>query len=53
VGGEAYVAYKPGLIDDADVITDAGTRSFLQSFIDRFAGLAGRLANARADVVAV
>ena len=52
MGGEAYVAYRPGLIDDADVITDAGTRSFLQSFIDQFAGLAGRLANAKADVVA-
>ena len=46
MGGEAYVAYKPGLIDDADIVTDAGTRSFLQSFIDRFAGLAGRLAKA-------
>jgi chromate reductase len=46
MGGEAYVAYKPGLIDDDDVITDAGTRSFLQSFIDQFAGLAGRLAKA-------
>ena len=52
MGGEAYVAYKPGLIDDIDVITDAGTRSFLQSFIDQLSGLAGRLANAKADVVA-
>ena len=52
MGGEAYVAYKPGLIDDVDVITDAGTRSFLQSFIDQLSGLAGRLANAKADVVA-
>ena len=50
MGGEAYVAYRPGLIDDADLITDAGTRSFLQSFIDQFAGLAGRLANAKAYV---
>ena len=52
MGGEAYVAYKPGLIDDADGITDAGTRAFLQSFIDQFAGLAGRLANAKVDVAA-
>jgi chromate reductase, NAD(P)H dehydrogenase (quinone) len=51
MGGEAYVAYKPELIDDADVITDAGTRSFLQSFVDRFAGLVARLANSKADTV--
>jgi chromate reductase, NAD(P)H dehydrogenase (quinone) len=51
MGGEAYIAYKPELIDDADVITDAGTRSFLQSFVDRFAGLAVRLANCKGDTV--
>jgi chromate reductase, NAD(P)H dehydrogenase (quinone) len=52
MGGEAYVAYRPGLIDDADVITDARTHAFLQSFVDQFAGLAGRLADAKADTVA-
>jgi chromate reductase, NAD(P)H dehydrogenase (quinone) len=52
MGGEAYIAYKPELIDDADVVTDVGTRSFLQSFVDRFAGLAARLANCKADTVA-
>lgn len=45
MGGEAYVAFKPGLIDDANAVTDAGTRQFLQSFVDRFADLAARLAS--------
>jgi chromate reductase len=44
MGGEAYVAFKPGLIDDANAVTDAGSRQFLQSFVDRFADLAARLA---------
>jgi chromate reductase len=47
VGGEAYVAFKPGLIDDANTITDEGTRRFLQSFVDQFATLLARL-NGRA-----
>jgi chromate reductase len=52
MGGEAYVAFKPGLIDEANAVTDAGSRQFLQSFVDRFADLAARLcddeSNARA-----
>jgi chromate reductase len=52
MGGEAYVAFKPGLIDDANAVTDAGSRQFLQSFVERFADLAARLGkgepNARA-----
>jgi len=52
IGGEAYVAFKTDLIDDADVITDAGTRKFLQSFVDRFVALAARLASGTADVAA-
>ena len=43
MGGEAYVAFKPGLIDDANSITDEGTRRFLQSFVDQFATLLARL----------
>jgi len=48
VGGEAYVTYKPELIDQTDIVVDEGTRRFLQSFIDQFAGFATRLAPARA-----
>jgi chromate reductase len=44
MGGEAYIAFKPGLIDDAEQIPDEGTRAFLQSFLDRFASLVKRLA---------
>jgi len=43
-GGEAYITFKPTLVDDESNITDEGTRKFLQGFIDRFAGLVGRLA---------
>jgi chromate reductase, NAD(P)H dehydrogenase (quinone) len=45
MGGEAYVAFKPGLIDNANTVTDVGSRQFLQSFVDRFAALAARLAS--------
>jgi chromate reductase len=52
MGGEAYVTYKPELIDQTDIVVDEGTRRFLQSFIDQFAGLAARLAPARAHAAA-
>jgi chromate reductase len=51
-GGEAYVTFKPDLIDEADTVTDAGSREFLQSFVDRFAGLAGRLTPPKAHTAA-
>ena len=43
LGGEAYVTFKPGLIDDQGRLTDESTRKFLQAFIDQFASLAARL----------
>ena len=46
MGGEAYITFKPGLIDDANTITDEGVRRFLQAFVDQFAALLARL-NAR------
>jgi len=51
IGGEAYVTYKPELIDQTDSVVDEGTRKFLQSFIDQFAGFAGP-APARAHAAA-
>jgi chromate reductase len=39
MGGEAYIGYKPGLIDDSHHIGDDNTRRFLQSFADQFATL--------------
>ena len=42
-GGEAYLQFKPDLIDANDVIADEATRGFLKGFLDQFAALVGRL----------
>lgn len=44
IGGEAYVQFKPELIDDQSEVTDASVRDFLKSFMERFATFAGRFA---------
>ena len=49
MGGEAYMAFRPELIDATDSVTDAGTAKFLQSFVDRFAALAARLAEGKTN----
>jgi chromate reductase, NAD(P)H dehydrogenase (quinone) len=46
LGGEAYVTFKPNLIDEHGTIGDESTKTFLQGFVDRFATLVGRLAPA-------
>ena len=46
LGGEAYVTFKPNLIDENGAIGDDSTKRFLQDFIDRFAHLVSRLAPA-------
>jgi chromate reductase, NAD(P)H dehydrogenase (quinone) len=43
LGGEAYITFKPNLIDDQGNIGDETTQKFLQSFVDRFATLVGKL----------
>jgi chromate reductase, NAD(P)H dehydrogenase (quinone) len=43
MGGEAYVSYKPGLVDDAGKIADDSTRAFLQGYVDQFTSLVERL----------
>jgi chromate reductase len=43
LGGEAYVMFKPDLIDDHGNITDDSTKAFLQGFVDRFATLVTKL----------
>ena len=45
MGGEAYITYRPGLIDEAHTISDESTRRFLQAYVDRFVSLATRLSN--------
>jgi len=49
MGGEAYIGFKPGLIDDSHTVTDESVRKFLQAFIDQLAALAGRLVPAAAQ----
>jgi chromate reductase len=44
VGGEAYLQFKPELIDAAHDVADANVKTFLKAFIDKFAGFAGKFA---------
>lgn len=44
VGGEAYINFKPDLIDAQGHVPDEKVRGFLQAFIDKFADFAGKLA---------
>jgi chromate reductase, NAD(P)H dehydrogenase (quinone) len=46
LGGEAYVTFKPNLIDEHGAISDDSTRKFLADFVDRFTLLVTRLAPA-------
>ena len=43
LGGEAYVTFKPDLVDEVGDIADESTRKFLQGFLDRFVSLVVRL----------
>ena len=43
MGGEAYITFKPGLIDQAGIIADESTRKFLQAFVEQFTTLLARL----------
>ena len=47
MGGEAYISFKPGLVDSNGIITDENTRGFLKAFIDQFASLVARLSFAQ------
>src|ERR671935_1020325 len=42
-GGEAYISFKPGVVDSTGNITDESTRGFLKAFIDQFATFVARL----------
>ena len=44
---EAYITFKPGLVDDNGNITNDDTRKFLQGYVDRLAELTKRLAPAK------
>lgn len=42
LGGEAYITFKPDLIDAEANVTDESVRKFLKGLIDNFAAFAGR-----------
>ena len=46
LGGEAYVTFRPNLIDEHGAIGDDSTKKFLVDFVHRFAHLVSRLAQA-------
>ena len=52
IGGEAYIRFNPELIDAAGKVTDETVRGFLKTFIDNFAGFAGRFAADRKQAAA-
>ena len=43
MGGEAYITFKPELVDADDNVTDESTRKFLKVFLDQLAALTGKL----------
>jgi chromate reductase len=51
MGGEAYIQFKPDLIDSQGHVADENVRKFLKSYIDQLATFAGRFA-ARTAVAA-
>jgi chromate reductase len=40
---EAYITFKPGLVDDAGEFTDETTEKFLQGFVDKLATLTAQI----------
>jgi chromate reductase len=42
IGGEAYIQFKPELVDAQGNVTDDSTRTFLKTFIEQLAGFAAR-----------
>jgi chromate reductase, NAD(P)H dehydrogenase (quinone) len=46
MGGETYIQFKQGLIADDGTVTDDSTRGFLKGFLDQFATLVARFAQA-------
>jgi chromate reductase, NAD(P)H dehydrogenase (quinone) len=42
MGGEAYIAFKPDLINAQGNVADDNVRGFMKSYIDQFAAFAGK-----------
>ncbi|MBV8792982.1 MAG: NAD(P)H-dependent oxidoreductase, partial [Pseudolabrys sp.] len=47
LGGEAYIQFKPELVDAAGNVADESVRKFLKDYIDQFAAFAARFATAK------
>src|SRR4051812_19168515 len=43
MGGEAYISFKPDLIDESGEIANESTRAFLQAYLDNFITVATKL----------
>lgn len=43
MSGEAYITYKPDLVDADGRITDESTRNFLKNYLDQLAALSAKL----------
>lgn len=52
VGGEAYIQFKPELIDANHHVVDESVRGFLKGFIDKFALFAGKVTGKQAQQAA-
>mgnify|MGYP002631309093 CR=1 FL=1 len=52
MGGEAYILFKPELIDASHTVIDESVRGFLKAFIDGFAVFAGKLATRKVQKAA-
>ena len=47
-GGEAYIQFKPDLIDEQGAVNDDSVRTFLKRFVDQFAAFAAKFVPQRA-----
>jgi chromate reductase len=52
LGGEAYIQFKPEMIDAEANLPDETVRGFLKAFVDRFADFAAKLAPMRKQAAA-
>ncbi|WP_024509411.1 NADPH-dependent FMN reductase [Bradyrhizobium sp. ARR65] len=43
IGGEAYISFKPDLMDEAGDIANASTRTFLLAYMDAYLALAAKV----------
>ena len=43
MGGEAYIAFRPELLDANDNVTEESTRKFLKTFLDQLVALTAKL----------